>query len=117
MKSPLDYFKYIPKEFLEWISFAAAVLFGTVYKVLKQNETGVKITVKKYLTEAISSFFVALIVFAVFDQYFHFNQLFILMMCSLAGSMSSKFHKHIEDFLDFIFDTTKNAITRKVNKL
>ena len=113
MKNIIEFIKTLPNEIYDVFLFVFAVLLGTGYKVAKQNEKGMKITFRKMLTEGSMSFFIALIVFAVFDQFLNFNKLFTYMMCSLAGSMSSLFHSKLEDLLNYLFEAAK----KKINQL
>jgi len=115
MKNPFDYTKIVPKSVIEAFIFFLAVLYGAVHKMVKQNEKGIKITLKTMGSEIISSIFIACLVYAVFDQFFHFNKLFTLMMCSLASSKSAKFDTKIEDFFDWVYDTAKKGIEEKFN--
>lgn len=115
MKIPYDIINELPKPLIEIACFAMAVVAGTIYKLIKQNEKGIKITIKKIFTEGFVSLFIAVIVWSVFDQWLHFKPFFTYSMCSLAGSMSSVFHAKIEDFIGFLFDAAKQFINNKFN--
>ena len=111
MKNPIEFIKSIPREIVEIGSFAITVLLGAVYKILRQKqEKGVKITFSKICTEVLMSFFIAMLVYSVFDQWWHFNKFFTYMMSSLAGSMSSMFHNKIEELFIYGFDACKKLI-------
>jgi len=110
MKNPAKILELIPKPVLEFGLFALSVLTGSFIKLYRQNEVGVKMTMRKVIAETIVSFFIAGVVYAVFDQFLNFNKLFTYAMCSLAGSMSTKITKGIEALLDTGFDKAKSKI-------
>jgi hypothetical protein len=110
MKNPLDYIRPVPQELVEAVSFLSAVLAGSVYKMIHQNKKGIKITVKTMLVEAFSSFFIAIVVYAVLNQFLQFNTFFTYMMCSLAGSMDTLIHSKIEALIDVAFNAAKKKI-------
>ena len=112
MKNPIEILKTVPKEIIEAGLFVLSTLFGSMIKMFKLNEKGIKITFRKAIVEAFSSLFIAMIVYAVFNQFLSFNLFFTCAMCSLAGSMSSTIHSHLEDFLGYLFDLGK----KKINK-
>lgn len=114
MKTPIEIIKSLPKEAVEGGSFVLAVLAGSLYKIIRQKqEKGVKITLSKILAETFMSFFTAVVVFAIFDQFLHFNKLFTYMMCSLAGSMSSVFHTNVERAITFLFDAGMDWVRKR----
>lgn len=115
MKNPDEIIKTMPKEALEWLTFLGAVILGALHKVLRLNqEKGVRITMRKMLVETFMSFFIALVVYAVFDQFLHFNRFFTLMMCSLASSNSAFLYNKTEDLFSHIFDACKVAIDKHI---
>ena len=102
MKNPAKILELIPKPVLEFGLFAFSVLTGSFVKLYRQNEAGVKMTIRKGIAETAVSFLIAFVVYAVFDQFFHFNRIFTYAMCSLAGSMSTKITKALESIFDKI---------------
>ena len=110
MKIIYSFLRSIPKEVIEVLSFLSAVMIGSGYKMIKKNESGIKITLKRMVVEAFASFFIALVVFAVFTQFLHFNTFFTYMMCSLAGSMDSLIHKKLEAAVDVAFNIYKKKV-------
>ncbi len=107
--------KNLPAESLEFIKdiafFTAFVILGAMAKVIKEKEkTGKKVTARWFITEAIMSFFVAVIVYAVFDQFLSLNKFFTFAMCALGGSFSTVFHQKIEDLIGVVFDAIKNKV-------
>mgnify|MGYP001407832514 CR=1 len=112
MKTLIEFFKSIPDQLLEILFFAFFVLMGSVYKMLKQKEHGAKITAARFLVEAFMSFFIAFIVYAFIDQFFHFNRMLTFAICSFSGSVSSTFHAKLEEFLIALFDGAKVKVNQ-----
>ena len=110
MRNPFEILKYIPKEIVEAASFFSAVLLGSIYKLINQNKKGIRVTLRTMLVETFSSFFIALVVYAVLNQFLHFSLFFTYMMCSLAGSMDTLIHSKIEILIDYAFNRYKKKI-------
>lgn len=104
-----------PKWAGELAMFLGFSLLGAIYKMLRQNQKGVKITFKKMAAEAFMSVFIAGIVYSVFDQFLHFNKLFTFCMCSLCGSMSTVITDKVEGSIDWGFEAAKKATNKYLN--
>lgn len=102
------------KNFQEFFLFPIFVFLGFLTKVFFGIKNGKIPTWKWFLAEAIISFFVASSVYAIFDQFFHFNKLFTYMFCAWGGSMSTLFHKKVEELLTVFFDALKKLIKTKL---
>ena len=103
-------FKYLQDNFL----FCLVVFAGVVTKVCLAIKKGKKPTWKWFLAEAVISFFVAFSVYAIFDQFLHFNKMFTYMVCAWGGSMSTLLHKEVEELISSFFDSLKNLIKTKL---
>ncbi|ALM50305.1 hypothetical protein AMR72_16290 [Flavobacterium psychrophilum] len=112
MKNPLEIINSLPKPVVELLSFSGFVLGGSIFKMFRQKEHGVKITLTRFLVEAFMSFFIAMIVYATVDQFLHFNKLFTYALCSTAGSMSSTFYSKMEDLINSLFDGVKEKFNQ-----
>ena len=93
------------------------VLFGTYLKYKRLSNNGAKFTLNWFLAEGVMSFIVAVSVYAVFDQYFHFHKLFVYVVCAWCGSLSTMFQEKIQDFITIILDGIKKALQNKSDKL
>ena len=116
LKSTYNWFiensKYLP----EIGGFAAVVFAGFLVKVKEAIGNGTIVTLKWFVLELITSFFVALTTYAIFDQCLNCKIFFTLMMCAFAGSMSATIRERSKDFVVFGFETIKIIITNKVKK-
>jgi hypothetical protein len=116
MKNPFDILRTIPQELKEIIGFMIFVLAGSIFKMIKQKEKGVKVTVIRCVVEVFMSFFIAVVVYAMLNQFFKLELLFTLAACSLAGSVSSTlFHSKIEELLSTLFDLLKDKSNQYLN--
>ncbi|MFN3941486.1 MAG: hypothetical protein ACK4K1_02475 [Flavobacterium sp.] len=94
--------------------FAVVVMVGVLIKIYKAINKGAKASFKWFLAEALISFFVALLVWATFDQFFKLNAFFTYMISAWAGSLSTTFHQKLEDLLGSIFESLKGWFTKKL---
>lgn len=113
MKNPIEVINSIPKPAFEFLSFTTFVSFGSIFKMRKLHEKGIKITFKRFIVEAFMSFFIAFIAYAVIDQWLHFNKIFTYAICSLAGSMSELIYTKLEDLVTVSFDSLKKRLIKK----
>jgi hypothetical protein len=95
------------KQLKELFLFIFVVTMGTITKMIVAIRKGSKFTFAWLLSELIMSFFVAISVYAVFDQFFAVNKLFSYTMCAWSGSFSSTVHEKVKDLLESIFDYIK----------
>lgn len=102
-------------DYQEVISFTAVVFMGIFMKFYHAYQKGKKLTCFWFISEAIMSVFVALTVYAIFDQWLHLNQLLTYIICAWAGSFSTVFHKKAEELLSAAFDGLKEKIKRKLS--
>lgn len=105
--SEFEYFK-------DYSLFCLVVFAGVITKVCLAVKKGKKPTWKWFVAEAIISFFVAFSVYAVLDQFFHFNKIFTYMVCAWGGSMSTLLHAEVEDLITSFFDSLKKLIKTKL---
>ena len=103
------------KYFQDYFLFFLVVFFGFFTKISSAIKKGKKPSWKWFLAEAVISFFVAISVYAVFDQFLHFNKMFTYMVCAWGGSMSTLLHKEVEELITSIFDSLKSSIKSKIN--
>lgn len=103
------------KYFQDYILFCFVVLAGIFTKIYIAIQKGKKPTLKWFLAEGLVSCFVAFSVYAVFDQFLHFNRMFTYMVCAWGGSMSTLLHTKVEDLISTIFESLKILIKEKLN--
>lgn len=75
---------------------------------------GTKFTIGWFFGELIMSFFVAITVYAIFDQFLQVDKLFSYTMCAWCGTFSTAFHEKVKDFMESIFDVLKMWIKIKI---
>lgn len=102
------------KYYQDYFLFLIVVLAGVFTKTYNAVKKGKKPSLSWFLAEAIISFFVAVSVYAVFDQFLHFNKMFTYMVCAWGGSMSTLLHKEVEELISSFFDSLKNFIKTKL---
>lgn len=102
------------KYYLDYFLFLLVVLSGAFMKVYLAIQKGKKPTWTWFLAEILMSFFVALSVYAVFDQFLHFNKLFTYMACAWGGSMSTLLHNKMEELISSIFESLKQFFNQKL---
>jgi len=105
------------KQIIDFLLFLILVTMGAVVKIIRQVNQGVKASYKWFLAEAIVSVFVALLVYGFFDEFLHFNKFFTYMICAWCGSLSTIFHKRMEDLLGVFFDKLKQLLTNEKTNL
>ncbi len=102
------------KYFQDHLLFFLVVLVGVFTKIHLAMKKGKKPTFKWFVAEALVSFFVAISVYAVFDQFLHFNKMFTYMVCAWGGSMSTLLHAKVEELISVLFDSLKISIKSKL---
>jgi|GEM_PF-5079538 len=104
------FYEEYKNEIHEGVFFSAFVMFGSVVKIIRAIQQGSKLSFGWFFTETILSFFIAIIVYAVFDQFLNFKPFFTYSICALLGSMSTVLHKKTEELLESIFDSFKAGV-------
>lgn len=102
------------KQLKEVFLFIIVVTMGTITKMITAIRKGTKFTISWLVSELIMSFFVAITVYAVFDQFLEVNKLFSFMMCAWSGTFSSTFQEKGKDLVISIFDSLKIWIKTKL---
>lgn len=102
------------KQVKEVLLFIIVVTMGTITKMIAAIRKGTKFTFSWLISELIMSFFVAITVYAVFDQFLEVNKLFSFMMCAWSGTFSSTFQEKGKDLITAIFDYIKIWIKIKL---
>lgn len=95
------------RQIKEVLLFIIVVTMGTITKMIVAIRKGTKFTITWLVSELIMSFFVAITVYAVFDQFLAVNKLFSFMMCAWSGTFSSTFLEKGKELLSSIFDYIK----------
>ena len=95
------------KQVKEFFLFVIVVTMGAIVKMITAIRKGSQFTIAWLFSELIMSFFVALTVYAVFDQFLQVNKLFSFMMCAWSGTFSSLFQEKGKDLFTSIFDYIK----------
>lgn len=103
------------KYYQDYFLFCLVVFAGVFTKVCLAVNKGKKPTWKWFMAELIISFFVAVSVYAVLDQFLHFNKMFTYMVCAWGGSMSTLIHKEVEAFISIFFEILKKSIKTKLS--
>lgn len=80
---------------------------GAITKMITAIRKGSKFTLGWLVSELVMSFFVALTVYAIFDQFLAVNKLFSFMMCAWSGTFSGIFQEKGKELLSSIFDYIK----------
>jgi hypothetical protein len=102
------------KEIKEIVLFTVVVTFGSITKMITAIRNGTKFTMAWLVSELIMSFFVAITVYAIFDQFLQVNKLFSFMMCAWSGTFSNIFQDKGKELLTSIFDYIKIWIKIKL---
>jgi hypothetical protein len=110
------WFLHNSKQLKELFLFIFVVTMGTITKMIVAIRKGTKFTFAWLISELIMSFFVAVTVYAIFDQFFAVNKLFSYTMCAWSGTFSTTFHEKVKDLLVSIFDYLKIWIKIKLTK-
>lgn len=112
MKNTLiDNLKYYHDYFL----FLMVVLAGLFTKIWFAVQKGKKPSLSWFFAEGIVSFFVALSVYAICDQYLNLNKIFTYVICAWGGSFSTLIHSEVEDLISSLFDSLKGFLKSKFN--
>ncbi|PZO33185.1 MAG: hypothetical protein DCE86_05340 [Flavobacteriaceae bacterium] len=106
----IELWKLYATEIKEGLLFAAFVMFGVIVKIIRAIQKGSKLSFAWFFSEALISFFIAIFVYAVVDQFFQLKPFFTYALCALLGSMSTIVNKKLEELLESLFDSTKTAI-------
>lgn len=96
------------------LTFSVVVTVGAFMKIYREIQKGKKLQLKYFFAEAIISFFVAFSVWAVFDQFLEMNKMFTYVICAWAGSLSTIFHTKTEELIEWVFDSLKVWISKKL---
>lgn len=104
------------RQIKEILLFVIVVTMGTITKMIAAIRNGSKFTLAWLVSELIMSFFVAITVYAVFDQFLAVNKLFSFMMCAWSGTFSSTFLEKGKELLSSIFDYIKIWFKMKLTK-
>jgi hypothetical protein len=92
------------KYYQDYILFLLVLLAGIFTKFWLAIQKGKKPNLSWFLAEAIVSFFVAFSVYAVCDQFLHFNQMFTYGLCAWGGAKSTLVHSKVEKLISLFFD-------------
>ena len=103
------------KEIEEIIIFPAVVLMGAIIKIIKEKKENMRYTFSWLMASLLTSFLVAFLIYAVFDQFFNFNKLFCYTMSAWGSTFSSTFQDKSKDLLESIFDCVKVWIKTKLS--
>lgn len=87
------------------VTFSLVVIMGVFSKIYREIQKGKSPNWKWFIAEAILSFFVAISVWAVFDQFLEMNKIFTYVICAWAGSLSTIFHNKAEMLVGKLFDS------------
>ncbi|PWA09512.1 hypothetical protein [Flavobacterium laiguense] len=101
------------KYYQDYILFLLVVLAGIFIKIYNAVLKGKKPTLSFILAEGIISFFVAISVYALFDQFLHCNRMFTYMVCAWGGFKSTLFHDKLEELISTIFESLRISIKSK----
>ena len=94
----------------EGMLFSGFVMFGVIVKTIRAIQKGSKLSFAWFFSEALISFFIALIVYAVMDQFFMLKPFFTCALCALLGSFSTILNKKLEELIEALFDSAKHAM-------
>ncbi len=94
-------------------SLLMVITIGTMIKVWKAIKDNTPITFKWFIAELFMSGVVAITGYFVFDKFFNLDKIFVYIICAWLGSMSTIFHKKVEDLVEFAFERLKSIITTK----
>ena len=97
-------------EINEGMLFSGFVMFGVIVKTIRAIQKGSKLSFAWFFSEALISFFIALFVYAVVDQFFQLKPFFTCALCALLGSFSTILNKKLEELIESIFDNIKLAL-------
>lgn len=112
------------EQIIDWVSenfktikeifyFIIVVTMGAFTKIIDEIKKGAKPSFAWFVSEGIISFFVAISVYAVFDQFLQVNKLFSYVMCAWGGSFSNLFTDRMKDLITSLFDYVKIWIKTK----
>ena len=102
------------KEIEEYVIFPMIVLLAGVVKIIKEKKDNSRYTFSWLLASLITSFLVAYLIYAVFDQFFNLNKFFCYTMSAWGSTFSSTFQDKSKDLLESIFDYLKVWIKTKL---
>jgi len=100
----------------DYFNFSLSVLLGQLVKIYEYTNTGKRISVRKFFFELATTFFIAITVYAIFDQFLNMNKLFTYMTCAWAGSISSTIRTETKELAVFVFQGIKLYLNNKFNK-
>ncbi|MEO8239236.1 MAG: hypothetical protein ABI576_14115 [Flavobacterium sp.] len=102
------------KYYQDYIIFLFLVLAGIFTKIYIAMGKGKKPTLSWFLAEAIVSFFVAVSVYVVCDQFLSVNKMFTYVICAWGGSLSTLIHSEVEELISNLFDILKVLLKSKL---
>jgi diacylglycerol kinase family enzyme len=102
------------KQVKEVLLFIFIVTMGAIAKMINAVRKGTKFTFSWLISELIMSFFVAITVYAVFDQFLEVNKFFSFTMCAWSGTFSTTFQEKGKELVTAIFDYLKIWIKTKL---
>ncbi|AWG25985.1 hypothetical protein [Flavobacterium kingsejongi] len=105
------------QEIKEGFMFSLFVMFGVIVRVIKGIYSGTKLTFFWFMSEAVFGFFIAIIGYAIFDQFFHLKQFLIYAICAFMSSNSKIIQKKMEEVLVAIFDAAKLGAKELIDAL
>ncbi|MFE3847144.1 hypothetical protein ACFX5D_04075 [Flavobacterium sp. LB3P45] len=98
----------------DYFLFCLVVFAGVFTKTYNAVKKGKKPSLSWFLAEAIVSFFVAVSVYAVCDQYLNLNKMFTYVICAWGGSLSTLIHSEVEELISSFFESLKKLIKTKL---
>jgi energy-converting hydrogenase Eha subunit A len=104
------FYEHYKNEINEGVLFSAFVMFGVIVKTIRAIQKGSRLSLAWFFSEALVSFFIALIVYAVVDQFFMLKPFFTCAVCALLGSFSTLLNKKLEELIETIFDQIKSSL-------
>jgi hypothetical protein len=92
------------KYYHDYCLFLLVVLAGIFTKIWLAIQKGKKPNLSWFLAEAIVSLFVAFSVYAVCDQFLHFDKMFTYGLCAWGGAKSTLIISKVEKLISLFFD-------------
>lgn len=105
-----NFYETYKTEIHEGTLFSVFVMLGVVVKTIRAIQKGSKLSLAWFFSEALVSFFIAFVVYAIMDQFFQMKPLFTCALCALLGSFSTILNKKLEELIEAFFDGAKHAL-------
>lgn len=102
------------KSHSEIFSFILVVMVGILIKVWKSIQDNTKLTLKWFISEGFMSAVVAFTAYYIFDKMLNLDKIFVYIICAWLGSMSTIFHKKVEELVGKLFEAVGSWLTKKV---